>query len=74
MRLGEGLRYIKENRSLLYAETTGKIEKNEKGVYMDGDIIYARTLGDETRTLHPLIKYYKLTAREVEELVQQVVF
>ena len=74
MRLGEGLRYIRENREFLYAETTGEIAKDEKGIYRDGDIIYAKTCGDSEHGLHPLIKYYKLTDEEVYELKQQIVF
>lgn len=74
MRLGEGLRYIKENRDLLYARTNGRAEKDENGIYRDGDIIYAVTVGDESGALHPLLKYYKMTDEEINGLVQQVVF
>lgn len=74
MRLAEGLRYIRENRDILYAEVTGEILKDKLGRYVDGDIIYAETCGDESHTLHPLIKYYKLTDEEVPDLKQLVVF
>ena len=74
MRLAEGLRFIKDNKEILYAETNGKIEKDEKGRYCDGDIIYAETVGDESHTLHPLIKYYKLTKEEILTTQQRVVF
>lgn len=74
MRLAEGLRYIKDNKDILYAETTGEIVKNEKGIYCDGDIIYAETVGDEKSGLHPLIKYYKLTKDEIMNTQQRVVF
>ncbi len=74
MRLAEGLRYIKENSELLYAETADEITKDEKGIYRSGDIIYAETMGDESHTLHPLIKYYKLTKEEIMTMQQRVVF
>ena len=74
MRLAEGLRYIKENKDLLYAETNGKIEKDEKGIYRDGDIIYAETVGDTEHKLHPLIRYYKLTEDEIMNTRQRIVF
>lgn len=74
MRLAEGLRYISENKALLYAETDGKIVKDEKGIYRDGDIIYAETVGRESEGLHPLIKYYKLTKDEIMTTEQRVVF
>lgn len=74
MRLAEGLRYIVENRDLLYAETTGEIVKDEKGIYRDGDIIYAETVGDEEHRLHPLIKYYRLTKDEIMNTQQIIVF
>ncbi|MCQ2485915.1 MAG: glycoside hydrolase family 127 protein [Clostridia bacterium] len=74
MRLAEGLRYIKDNKAVLYAETTGEIVKDEKGIYRDGDIIYAETVGDEQSGLHPLIKYYKLTKDEIMNTQQRVVF
>ncbi len=74
MRLAEGLRYIKENRELLYAEVTGVAVKDGRGIFRDGDIIYAETLGDETHTLHPLIKYYRLTEEETYSTRQRIVF
>ncbi|MCQ2462661.1 MAG: glycoside hydrolase family 88 protein [Clostridia bacterium] len=74
MRLAEGLYYIKNNKELLYAETTGKITKGENGVYSDGDIIYALTVGAEEKGLHPLMKYYKLSYEEIYNTKQKVVF
>lgn len=74
MRLAEGLRYIKENRELLYAEASGRIVKDEKGIYRDGDIIYAETVGDNEHKLHPLLKYYKLTEDEIMTTQQRIVF
>lgn len=74
MRLAEGLRYIKENKDLLYAETTGEITKDEKGRYCDGDILYSETVGDSEHKLHPLIKYYKLTQDEIMNTQQKIIF
>lgn len=74
MRLAEGLRYISENRELLYAEVTGQPEKDKNGVYHDGDIVLAEIPGDETHALRPLIKYYKLTESETYAARQKVVF
>ncbi len=74
MRLAEGLRYAKENRCLLYAEESGEIKKSENGVYHNGDIVYALTVGREEEGLHPLIKYYKLTEEEIMTTKQRVVF
>lgn len=73
MRFAEGLRYVKDNREFLFAETEGEIIKDENGVYRDGDIIYAETVGEEEKGLHPLIKYYKLTKEQVETLSQRVI-
>ena len=74
MRLAEGLRYIKENRDILYAETYGEIKKDAEGRYLDGDILYARTVGDPEQKLHPLIKFYTLTEEEIYSVKQQIVF
>ena len=74
MRLAEGLRYILENREILYAEISGNVSKDEKGIYRDGDIIYAETVGNEKSGLHPLIKYYKLTEDEIMNTKQKIVF
>lgn len=74
MRFAEGLRFLKENRDFLYAETDGEIIKDENGIYRDGDIVYSKTVGSEEAGLHPLIKYYKLTKEQVETFAQQVIF
>lgn len=74
MRLAEGLRYIKENKDLLFAEITGEITMDGKGIYRDGDIMYAETVGDSEHKLHPLIKYYKLTKDEIMKTQQRIVF
>lgn len=85
MRLSEGLWYINENVSLLYAETTGNIIKNSKGIYCDGDIIYA--LPDEAllpyaeeivrvdgMNLTPIIKYYRVPKEIIESAKQKIQF
>ncbi|MBR5923768.1 MAG: hypothetical protein IKZ59_08250 [Clostridia bacterium] len=85
MRLSEGLWYINENRELLYAETCGKPEKNENGVYFDGDIIYAlpdeslRAYAQEAVTvdgmeLTPIVKYYRVPKETVEKAKQKIIF
>lgn len=86
MRLAEGLWYINENKDDFYANVTGKLEKDEVGRYMDGDIIYAEPSegyegrGGEGKTadglkLYPLIKFYKLSdADECKKVVQKVIF
>lgn len=85
MRLSEGLWYINENKKLLYAETFGKVEKNQNGIYIDGDIIY--TLPDESllpyaeeivsvdgMELTPIIKYYRVPKEIIESAQQKIVF
>ena len=73
MRFAEGLRYVKTNRDLLYADISGTPALEDNGVYMDGDLLYAEqddelvpyaeadrgvTLGG--RRLHPLVKAYRV--------------
>lgn len=85
MRLSEGLWYINENTSLLYAETTGKIEKNANGIYCDDDIIYV--LPDESllayaeeavevdgMNLTPIVKYYRVPKEIIETAKQKIIF
>ena len=85
MRLAEGLWYINENASLLYAETLGTITKNSNGVYCDGDIIYA--LPDESlleyaeesalvdgMKLSPIVKYYRVPKEIIESAQQKILF
>ena len=67
----------KEGRALLAFVSlvnAGESEKDEKGIYRDGDIIYAETVGDSEHGLHPLIKYYKLTEDEIMNTEQRIVF
>ena len=85
MRLAEGLWYVNENKALLYAETTGRVTKNQNGVYSDGDIIYA--LPDKalyayaesfTETdgmkLSPIVKYYRVPENIIETAGQKIIF
>ena len=85
MRLSEGLWYINENKELLYAETFGKVTKNEVGIYLDGDIIYC--LPDEallpyadeiveidSMKLTPIIKYYRVPKEIIENSQQKIIF
>ena len=85
MRLSEGLWYIHENKALLYAETLGKVTKNEKGIYSDGDIVYA--LPDESLLpyaetavevdglrLTPIVKYYRVPKEIIESAKQKIRF
>ena len=85
MRLSEGLWYIKENKQILYAETYGRVKKDERGVYMDGDIIYA--LPDEAlkpfvekikvadgMELSPIVKYYRVPKEIIETAGQKIIF
>lgn len=85
MRLAEGLWYISENHSFLYAEINGQVTKNKHGIYTDEDIIYAQVTGggeayaeeavevDGIR-LSPIIKFYKVPKEIMENTVQQVCF
>ena len=85
MRLSEGLWYINENASLLYAETNGKVTKNTNGIYSDGDIIYS--LPDESllpyaeeavlvdgMELTPIVKYYRVPKEIIEGAQQKILF
>ncbi|MBR4910116.1 MAG: hypothetical protein IKZ47_02185 [Clostridia bacterium] len=85
MRLAEGLWYINENAELLYAETTGKAEKNKNGVYFDGDIIYAlpddsllpyaeAAVSVDGMKLSPIVKYYKVPKEIIETAKQKIIF
>lgn len=85
MRLAEGLWYINSNASLLYAETTGNVVKNEHGIYCDDDIIYV--LPDEAllpfakesvvvdgMELTPIVKYYGVPKEIIESAEQKIIF
>lgn len=85
MRLSEGLWYINDNKELLYAVTFGKLEKNQNGIYIDGDIIYV--LPDESllpytedavnidgMNLTPIVKYYRVPKEIIESAKQKILF
>lgn len=85
MRLSEGLWYIHEHQDLLGARTTGEVVRQENGVYMDGDILYAEiTNGDQYldrapvvkdgHKLSPLLKYYKIPREDMDRIRQKVIF
>lgn len=85
MRLAEGLWYANENKALLYAETTGKVAKNEKGIYVDGDIVYAcpdeallpyaeETVRVDGFLLSPIVKYYRVPKEIIESAKQKIRF
>lgn len=88
MRLAEGLCYANENKHILYAET-GALQKDSKGRYMNGDIIYAEVItgsdfegnlaGNEIIEcdgikLQPLLKYYLLPKKVTDSIKQRVLF
>lgn len=85
MRLSEGLWYINENKELLYAETSGTVEKNENGLYTDGDIIYAlpdksllpyaeKEVTVDGLKLTPIVKYYRVPKEIIETAKQKILF
>ena len=85
MRLAEGLWYIHEHQDILGAKTTGEVVKQENGVYMDGDILYAEISHAEPyldrnpvvkdgHTLHPLLKYYRIPKEDMDPIRQKVIF
>lgn len=85
MRLAEGLWYIRENSDLLWAETTGEAAKDERGVYTDGDIVYAEVTGGaeayaeeavivDGHRLTPIVKYYRVPDAVMKASRQTVIF
>lgn len=85
MRLAEGLWYINENRELLHAEISGEVKKDGRGVYMDGDIIYAEVSGEgvsyadgfvekDGHRLCPILKYYRMPKDVFENTEQKIIF
>lgn len=85
MRLAEGLWSADENKDLLYAETTGKITKNENGIYTDGDVIYClptdgiEEYGKDFITIDglnlcPIIKLYNVPKEVAEKGKMQIIF
>ncbi|MBR5366599.1 MAG: hypothetical protein IK132_10200, partial [Clostridia bacterium] len=87
MRLAEGLRYVKSNAELLYAETSGTLTLGENGVYIDSDLVYAepddellpytdkdKSLNMDGHRLSPLIKAYRVPWEILERTKQKVLF
>jgi hypothetical protein len=85
MRLAEGLWYIRENSDLLWAETTGEVTKDARGVYTDGDIVYAEVTGGaeeyaeeavvvDGHRLTPIVKYYRVPDAVMKASRQTVIF
>lgn len=86
MRFAEGLLFVKEHKELLTA-VEGKLQKDEHGRYMAGDIIYAeaedferyekymeKVVEMDGHKLCPLIKNVYMTVDEYKELKQRVRF
>ncbi|MBO6052722.1 MAG: hypothetical protein J6Q17_03205, partial [Clostridia bacterium] len=87
MRLAEGLRYVKSNADLLFAEVSGTPHLGENGVYSDGDLVYAepddellpyadgeRSVVLDGHRLSPLIKAYRVPWEILERTKQKVLF
>ncbi len=85
MRLAEGLWFIRENADDLWSESGETIVRNEHGVYMCGDYIYAEITGGgekyaekavlvDGHLLSPLVKYYRMSREELTNTCQKVVF
>lgn len=90
MRLAEGLLYAWDNRSILEAERTGTVSKDEFGRYMDGDWIYAEVQRIEIpeyekelgitpimmdgHRLQPIVKCYRLSEEQASAIQLQVCF
>ena len=87
MRLAEGLWYIRENRDLLWAETTGTVTKQANGIYADGDILYTEVTGGaeayadaeaaadvDGHRLTPIVKYYRVPKDVMEASRQKIIF
>lgn len=51
MRIAEGLLCVQENRELLSAQLSGDLRMDSRGVYSDGDIIYAELLPCENEAV-----------------------
>lgn len=85
MRLAEGLWYANENKDLLYANISGNVTKDEKGVYADGDIIYCQPAGGAEEygegfvevdglRLCPIVKYYRMPKAVIESSKLKIIF
>ena len=84
MRLSEGLWYVSTVKDILYAETSGNVTKDERGVYSDNDIIYASQVGEgieyayekvsvDGLTLTPIIKYYNIPDEVMGKIKQKII-
>ena len=84
MRLAEGLWYVYANRAPFGARLDGEVKRVGR-TYRNGDILYAEVTGDAKNyvtetvevdgyTLSPLVKYYKLSRREMENSKQRILF
>lgn len=88
MRLAEGLLYVSRNKDLLWA-FEGEVQRDEKGRYMAGDIIYAEiSCATEFESyidrkeevecdgikLQPIIKYYDMPKEVTDSIRQKVIF
>ena len=85
MRLSEGLWFISKHTDLLRAQTTGKVERQANGSYMDGDILYAEIRGGDRYltqaptvvdgySLHPLLPYFRIPKDDMEQIEQRILF
>ncbi|MHC1696194.1 MAG: beta-L-arabinofuranosidase domain-containing protein [Eubacteriales bacterium] len=89
MRLAEGLYYVRENKSLLYAQSQGSLERDEYGRYMDGDILYAEVSGEgdlesyldggsiiekDGHRLSPVLKLYDVPDEVAMKVRQRILF
>ncbi len=85
MRLAEGLWYVNEHQDMLYAETGFGVSRQENGVYMDGDILYAEPDEEmvkfaasftevDGRRLAPVVKYYRVPRDVIMKGRQRILF
>ena len=86
MRFAEGLVWANKYAELLETTFSGNIEKDDKGRYFDGDVMFGEiiegdralaelTVEKDGLVLSPLVKYYKIpTEKQMYELKQKVVF
>ena len=79
------LAFVSHYKNLLWSEDSEGVSKNENGVYMSGDIIYAEISGGGERyaekivsvdghALSPLLKYYKLPKEIILSTKQKILF
>ena len=84
MRLAEGLRYVWDHDSLLYAELEGQVTRKGRA-YMDGDLLYAEISEElipfaQSRTevdghlLCPIVPYYRVPKEIAQKAKQTILF